>query len=141
MPLVAGMKVALHGLAGGRRQLLERLTVEITETTAIHDLDQTMAFVDALKEFGCKVAIDDFGAGYTSFRNLRCLAVDKVKIDGSFIQNLASDPANRVFVETLVSLARAFRLETVAEWVQIYLRSGRGKPVAPGLRQAPVVPD
>ncbi|KAB2851367.1 MAG: bifunctional diguanylate cyclase/phosphodiesterase [Hyphomicrobiaceae bacterium] len=109
--------VALHGLAGGRRQLLERLTVEITETTAIHDLDQTMAFCDALKELGCKVAIDDFGAGYTSFRNLRSLAVDKVKIDGSFIKNLPADPANRVFVESLVSLARAFRLETVAEWV------------------------
>ena len=109
--------VALHGLAGGRRQILERLTVEITETTAIHDLDQTMAFCDALKELGCKVAIDDFGAGYTSFRNLRSLAVDKVKIDGSFIKNLPADPANRVFVESLVSLARAFRLETVAEWV------------------------
>jgi diguanylate cyclase (GGDEF)-like protein len=109
--------VALHGLTRGRRELLSRLSVEITETAAIEDLDQTVSFVDALKELGCQVAIDDFGAGYTSFRNLKHLAVDMVKIDGSFVKNLTREPTDLVFIETLVKLARTFEIETVAEWV------------------------
>lgn len=109
--------VALHRLTGGRRQITERLTVEITETAAIHDLDVSIAFVDTLKELGCKVAIDDFGAGYTSFKNLKTLNVDMVKIDGSFIRNLTSEPDNQVFIKTLVEIAETFNLETVAEWV------------------------
>ncbi len=109
--------VSLHRLTGGRRQITERLTVEITETAAIHDLDVSIAFVDTLKELGCKVAIDDFGAGYTSFKNLKTLNVDMVKIDGSFIRNLTSEPDNQVFIKTLVEIAETFNLETVAEWV------------------------
>jgi diguanylate cyclase (GGDEF)-like protein len=109
--------VALHRLTGGRRQITERLTVELTETAAIHDIDVSIAFVDTLKELGCKVAIDDFGAGYTSFKNLKTLNVDMVKIDGSFIRNLAAEPDNQVFIKTLVEIAETFDLETVAEWV------------------------
>ena len=109
--------VTLHRLTGGRRQLTERLTIEITETAAIHDLDLSINFVDTLKELGCKVAIDDFGAGYTSFRNLKFLGVDMVKIDGSFVKNLMDDKGDRVFVKTFIDLANAFGMETVAEWV------------------------
>jgi diguanylate cyclase (GGDEF)-like protein len=109
--------VALHKLTGARRQITERLTIEITETAAIHDLDVSIAFVDTLKELGCRVAIDDFGAGYTSFKNLKTLNVDMVKIDGSFIKNLAVEPDNQVFIKTLVEIAETFHLETVAEWV------------------------
>ncbi len=109
--------VALHRLTGGRRQITERLTIELTETAAIHDIDVSIAFVDTLKELGCKVAIDDFGAGYTSFKNLKTLNVDMVKIDGSFIRNLAAEPDNQVFIKTLVEIAETFNLETVAEWV------------------------
>ena len=64
-----------------------RLTVEITETAAIQDLDDTRGFVARVKDLGCRIAIDDFGAGYTSFRNLRKLGVDVVKIDGAFVKN------------------------------------------------------
>ncbi|MEZ5850713.1 MAG: EAL domain-containing protein [Hyphomicrobiaceae bacterium] len=109
--------VTLHRLTGGRRALTERLTIEITETAAIHDLDLTMNFVDTLKELGCQVAIDDFGAGYTSFKNLKLLNVDMVKIDGSFVKNLVDEPTNRVFIKSLVEIAEAFNMETVAEWV------------------------
>jgi diguanylate cyclase (GGDEF)-like protein len=109
--------VALHRLTGGRREITERLTIEITETAAIQDLDVSIAFVDTLKELGCRVAIDDFGAGYTSFKNLKTLNVDMVKIDGSFITNLAFEPDNQVFIKTLVEIAETFNLETVAEWV------------------------
>ena len=109
--------MSLHALTGGRREIIQRLSVEITETAAIEDLDQTMSFVDALKELGCSVAIDDFGAGYTSFRNLKFLSVDMVKIDGSFVKNMTRDRVDRIFIETLVNLARTFNIETVAEWV------------------------
>ncbi len=109
--------VSLHRLTGGRRQLTERLTIEITETAAMHDLDLSINFVDTLKELGCRVAIDDFGAGYTSFKNLKILNVDMVKIDGSFVKNLIEEPTNRVFIKTLVEIAETFGMETVAEWV------------------------
>ncbi len=109
--------VALHRLTGGDRRLTERLTIEITETAAIHDLDQSIAFVDLLKELGCRVAIDDFGAGYTSFRNLKLLNVDMVKIDGAFVKDICRDTSDQVFIKTMVELAASFGLETVAEWV------------------------
>jgi EAL domain-containing protein (putative c-di-GMP-specific phosphodiesterase class I) len=63
-------------------------------------------------------AIDDFGAPATSFRNLRKLGVDIVKIDGAFVQNLGRSDADCAFVRTLIDLARRLGLETVAEWVQ-----------------------
>ncbi|HRK18726.1 MAG TPA: GGDEF and EAL domain-containing protein [Hyphomicrobiaceae bacterium] len=110
--------VMLHRLTGGRKALTNRLIVEITETAAINDIDQTVAFCDALKELGCKTAIDDFGAGYTSFKNLKLLSVDMVKIDGAFIKNLATDAQDLVFIRALRDLAHSFNIETVAEWVQ-----------------------
>jgi diguanylate cyclase (GGDEF)-like protein len=96
----------------------ERLIVEITETVAIQDLDDVRGFVTRLKNFGSRIAIDDFGAGYTSFRNLRKLGVDIVKIDGAFVQNIARSADDRAFVQTLIDLARRLQIKTVAEWVQ-----------------------
>jgi diguanylate cyclase (GGDEF)-like protein len=110
--------VALHRMTGGRQAITNRLIIEITETVAIADIDQTIAYVDTLKELGCKVAIDDFGAGYTSFKNLKLLDADIVKIDGAFIKNLATDPHDIVFIRALRDLASTFGMETVAEWVQ-----------------------
>ena len=109
--------VLLHKLTSGDRKITGRLLIEITETMAIDDLDETAAFVDGLKEIGCTVALDDFGAGYTSFRNLKSLAVDIVKLDGSFVRNLKDDKANRIFVQSMVALARNFGMATVAEMV------------------------
>jgi diguanylate cyclase (GGDEF)-like protein len=96
----------------------ERLIVEITETVAIQDIDDVRGFVTRLKNFGSRIAIDDFGAGYTSFRNLRKLGVDIVKIDGAFVQNVARSADDRAFVQTLIDLARRLQIKTVAEWVQ-----------------------
>ncbi len=95
-----------------------RLIVEITETAAIHDLDDARGFVTRVKDLGCRIAIDDFGAGYTSFRNLRKLGVDIVKIDGAFVPNIAKSNDDRAFVRTLVDLSRRLGLKSVAEWVQ-----------------------
>ncbi len=63
------------------------------------------------------MAIDDFGAGYTSFKNLQQLHIDLVKIDGSFVNKLKDNPENQLFIKTLLSLAINFNVATVAEWV------------------------
>ncbi len=100
------------------RGLARRLVVELTESTAVRNVEEATRFVSAVKGIGCSVAIDDFGAGYSSFRILRQLDVDIVKIDGGFIKNVAQDADDQIFVRTLISLARHFRLKTVAEWVR-----------------------
>lgn len=94
-----------------------RIVVELTETAALSNFEEGTRFVSKLRDMGCKVAIDDFGAGFTSFRNLQMLRVDMVKIDGTFVQGLRASRENQIFVRTLVELARHFSLETVAEWV------------------------
>jgi diguanylate cyclase (GGDEF)-like protein len=99
------------------RAVAERMTVELTETAAIQAFEENARFVSRLRDMGCRVAIDDFGAGFTSFRNLHMLRVDMVKIDGAYVTNLANSPDNQLFVRTLVNLAKNFQLETVAEWV------------------------
>jgi diguanylate cyclase (GGDEF)-like protein len=96
----------------------QRLTVEITESAAIQDIDDTRGFVARVKDLGCRIAMDDFGAGYTSFRNLRKLGVDIVKIDGAFVANILRSEDDRAFVRTLIELAQRLKLRTVAEWVQ-----------------------
>ena len=96
----------------------ERLMVEITETAAVENLDMTRAAISAMKRMGIRVAMDDFGAGHTSFRNLRGLGFDVLKIDGAFMQNLSRSPDDRLFVRTLIELARHLGIPTVAEWVE-----------------------
>jgi diguanylate cyclase (GGDEF)-like protein len=109
---------SIESLLRAHPGVAERLIVEITETVAIRDIDDVRGFVTRLKNFGCRIAIDDFGAGYTSFRNLRKLGVDIVKIDGAFVQNIAHSADDRAFVQTLIDLARRLGIKTVAEWVQ-----------------------
>lgn len=95
----------------------KRLVVELTETAVLNEFEENARFVSQLRELGCRVAIDDFGAGYTSFRNLQKMKVDFVKIDGTYIAGLVTTPQNQVFVRTLVDLAKSFDLKIVAEWV------------------------
>lgn len=96
----------------------DRLIVEITETSLIEDFETTRHLIAVCKELNVKVAMDDFGAGHTSFRNLRDLDFDIVKVDGAFIQNIANSQDDRFFVRTLIDLARHLSLEVVAEWVE-----------------------
>jgi EAL domain-containing protein (putative c-di-GMP-specific phosphodiesterase class I) len=109
---------SIESLMQAHPGVAERLIVEITETVAIQDIDDVRGFVTRLKNFGSRIAIDDFGAGYTSFRNLRKLGVDIVKIDGAFVQNITRSADDRAFVQTLIDLARRLDIKTVAEWVQ-----------------------
>ena len=110
----SGLAALLRANAGAA----ERLIIEITETAAIQDVDDARGFVARVKDLGCRIAIDDFGAGHTSFRNLRRLGVDLLKIDGAFVQNMMKSADDAAFVHTLIDLARRLGLKTVAEWVQ-----------------------
>lgn len=108
----------LTEMLASNRSVTDRLIIEITETVALGDLRETTRFVEKLRELGCGVAIDDFGAGYTSFRNLRALPVDILKLGGTFCSNLSGNRDNQYFVRSLIDLARTFDLKTVAEWVE-----------------------
>jgi diguanylate cyclase (GGDEF)-like protein len=94
-----------------------RLVIEITETAALGNLATSQDFVLALRSLGCGVALDDFGAGYTSYRNLKELPLTHIKLDGSFCCKLEAGSENHTFVSSMVSLAQAFGLKVVAEWV------------------------
>jgi diguanylate cyclase (GGDEF)-like protein len=99
------------------RNLCPRLTVELTETQVVDAIEASVEFVSEIKALGCRFAIDDFGAGYTSFRNLKALDIDVLKIDGSFVTGVSQSRENQLFVRTLLDLARNFEMKTVAEWV------------------------
>jgi diguanylate cyclase (GGDEF)-like protein len=108
----------LVSLLRGKPEIASRLVVEITETAALDDIDECARFVISLKDLGCRVALDDFGAGYTSFSQLKMLAVDMIKIDGSFVRQVCETPENLVFIRTLLELAQNLDLKTVAECVE-----------------------
>ena len=95
-----------------------RLVVELTETSAVSDLHDAQRLIDALRRVGCKVCLDDFGSGFSSFTYLKHLDVDMVKIDGQFIRDLPADRSNQVFVRAMVDVARGLRKTTVAECVE-----------------------
>ncbi len=105
-------------LVKAHRNVADRLVLEITETVAMQDIANSARFVASLRDLGCRVALDDFGAGYTSFRHLKSLDVDLVKIDGQFVQGVAEDADNQLFVKTLLTLSKGLGLRTVAECVE-----------------------
>jgi diguanylate cyclase (GGDEF)-like protein len=109
---------ALVTLLASRPDIARRLVVEITETAVIRDLEESARFVKTVRELGCRVALDDFGAGFTSLRHLQTLALDIVKIDGSFVRDLINRPDNQTVLRHLLGLASGLGLTTVAEWVE-----------------------
>ncbi len=95
-----------------------RLIVEITESHAAESMEEALRFIHEVKGLGFRVALDDFGAGYTSFRNLKSLPFDIIKVDGQFVRNLASSNENQSFIRALVDLAGLFDAQVVVEWVE-----------------------
>ncbi|MCP4354771.1 MAG: EAL domain-containing protein [Proteobacteria bacterium] len=95
-----------------------KIIIEVTETAAMRDERRAKRFVSNLHSLGFKFALDDFGSGYSSFYYLKNLAVDFVKIDGSFIQNLENSKEDRIFVKALSDLARGLEIEIIAEFVE-----------------------
>jgi len=94
-----------------------KLIFEITETAAIVNVGQAKAFVQGLRDIGCEFAIDDFGAGFASFYYLKHLAFDYLKIDGEFIQGLATSATNQLVVRSVADIARGLGQRTIAEFV------------------------
>jgi EAL domain-containing protein (putative c-di-GMP-specific phosphodiesterase class I) len=95
-----------------------RLCIGITESVALHDLDNTRRFIDQIRNFDVKVALNDFGAGYTSFSYLKELPADVLKIDGNFIVNINAHPVDLSIVEAIVNLAGNLGIRTIAECVE-----------------------
>ncbi|MFN0094933.1 MAG: putative bifunctional diguanylate cyclase/phosphodiesterase [Dehalococcoidia bacterium] len=93
------------------------LIFEITETAAIAEMSTARAFIENLRAIGCRFAIDDFGAGFSSFAYLKHLPVDFLKIDGSFVVDLVTDLGDQHLVRAMVELARGLGKETIAEFV------------------------
>jgi diguanylate cyclase (GGDEF)-like protein/PAS domain S-box-containing protein len=94
-----------------------RIVFELTETAAIANLTDASTLMRDLKQRGVRFALDDFGSGMSSFAYLRQLPVDFLKIDGSFIRNIASERVDRAMVESINHLAHVMGIETIAEWV------------------------
>ncbi|MBB5223582.1 EAL domain-containing protein (putative c-di-GMP-specific phosphodiesterase class I) [Amaricoccus macauensis] len=156
-PLSMGDEAWLGMLAAATRRgggVCERLILEVTETAALRDPEQTRDFIEHVRRSGCAFALDDFGAGATGFRHFRDFRFDFVKIDGSFCRGVHAQRDAQVLVECLVGIARHFEMGTVAERIEdeadaIWLREqgidcfqgwlyGRpeAEPILPPLREA-----
>ncbi|HEY4581413.1 MAG TPA: EAL domain-containing protein [Lysobacter sp.] len=94
-----------------------RLCFEITETLAVRNLAQVSRFMGELRKAGCRISLDDFGVGMSSFGYLKNLPVDAIKIDGSFVQDLTSDPMSQAIVRAVTDIGHRRGLQVVAEWV------------------------
>ncbi|KEO52965.1 EAL domain-containing protein [Thioclava pacifica] len=111
------MKTLNRGLAIDET-IADRLILEITESSAMHMPELVTVFMEDLQARGVSFALDDFGAGYTSFRYLRDFYFDILKIDGQFIRGIAIDPDNQALTKSLLDIARHFEMFTVAEAVE-----------------------
>jgi diguanylate cyclase (GGDEF)-like protein len=95
-----------------------RCTFEITETANVYDYERATGFADRLTEFGCQVAIDDYGAGFGPFHYLKRIPFDLIKIDGSFVRDMPRSDADQLTVQAIVQIARGLGKTTIAEYVQ-----------------------
>ena len=95
-----------------------KLCIEITESAAIRNLEATAQFIKTLKSKGCRFALDDFGKGFSSFSYLKSLPVDILKIDGGFIRDILKSEIDKAVVASVVSIAKALNMQTVAEFVE-----------------------
>ena len=109
---------AVEGVLAKASPSAKRIVFEITETDAIQHLDAAREFADRMIRLGCRFALDDFGTGYGSLTYLRHLPVQFLKIDTTFVRDLATSPDDQAMVRSIVAIAREFGLRTVAEGVE-----------------------
>lgn len=98
-------------------RLAEKIIVEVTETAAIENLDRAVHFLRKLRQLGLRVALDDFGSGYSSYAYLRKLPLDYLKIDGTYIRNIVTDKTDQALTASMVDVAHALGLKVIAEFV------------------------
>ncbi|MDX8384980.1 MAG: EAL domain-containing protein, partial [Gallionella sp.] len=94
------------------------LKLELTESVVLNDVDDVVKKMHALKAIGVKLSMDDFGTGYSSLSYLKQLPLDQIKIDQSFVRDIATDPNDAVMVQTIIGLGKSFRLNVIAEGVE-----------------------
>lgn len=121
---LSGASIEDEGLADFILDTIEEFEVpaasiclEITETVAVRNLLRVVRVIERLRAAGCRIALDDFGAGMSSFGYLKNLPVDMIKIDGSFVRDLGSDPMSRAIVNAVAQIGHQRGLKVVAEWV------------------------
>lgn len=95
-----------------------QIELELTESVVMYDLDGTLNMLQEIKRLGIKLAIDDFGTGFSSLSYLRRFPIDRLKIDQSFVRNIATTPANESIARAIVALAESLALDTVAEGIE-----------------------
>jgi diguanylate cyclase (GGDEF)-like protein len=129
---VSGFSINLSGLSLINQRVLDALTkalsqtdfpvdkiiFEVTETAAIENLAAAQEFIATVKALGCRVSLDDFGSGYSSFAYLKNLDVDYLKIDGAFVRDVLKDKADRAMVKSMHDVGHALGLKTIAEYVE-----------------------
>lgn len=118
--ITLGDEMALHKITQRMQSTsvpAEKICFEITETTAVTNLSAAKHFISTLRDLGCSFALDDFGAGMSSFTYLKHLNVDYVKIDGSFVRNIVHDPIDHATVTAINNIAHSMGKQTVAEFV------------------------
>jgi diguanylate cyclase (GGDEF)-like protein len=113
-----GFQEFLHNQVNRMGEFSSMLGFEITESAAIDNIMQARVLIDILKQEGCSFALDDFGTGLSSFAYLQNLDVDYLKIDGSFVRNIAQDPIARTMVSAINQVGQAMGLHTIAEYVE-----------------------
>jgi EAL domain-containing protein (putative c-di-GMP-specific phosphodiesterase class I) len=134
MKLPAGRSVAINiaGQTLGDAEFLEfvvecfdhtgasptDICFELTESSVVANIDHARRFIAVLHGMGCEFALDDFGSGLSSFSTLRTLPMDYLKIDGSFIRNLAGDSVNQALVQAMIEMSRSLNFRIVAEQVE-----------------------
>ncbi len=96
----------------------EKICFEITETMAVQKFNNTLVFMDKLRQLGCKFALDDFGSGFSSYAYLKNLPVDFLKIDGAFVRDIAEDKLDRSMVKSINEIAHVMGKKTIAEYVE-----------------------
>ncbi len=107
----------IAGLLAEHEVTPNRLIIEITETAAITNIQRARTLARELRALGCRIALDDFGAGFASFYYLKHLEFDDLKIDGEFIRNLCATPSDQLVVRAVVDIARGLDARTIAEFV------------------------
>ena len=96
----------------------EDICFEITESEIINNFDKALVFINEVKKLGCKISLDDFGKGLTSFSYLKNIPFDHIKIDGQFVRELNEDEINKAIIKSIVYIAEVMKKKTIAEHIE-----------------------